>query len=124
MASKFGVEVKCRRSHTELAKQLLYTKVFSDGVFASVWGLQHETDGLEAYKATLEPGSTVQDVGIYMIVIVVIVAFWEHLQMTSLLTTLVTLYELLRLNVHMRTNGNDWNSHNVILLSGLHLSLL
>ena len=65
-ASKFGIVVKRRRNHTALAKQLLYTKVFSDGVSALVWGQQHEADALQAYKATLGSGSTVRDAGIYI----------------------------------------------------------
>ena len=65
-ASKFRVVVKHRRNHTALVKQLLYTKVFSDGMSALVWGQQHEADALEAYKLTLESGSTLRDASIYI----------------------------------------------------------
>ena len=58
-ASKFEMVIKCRRNHTALVKQLLYTKVYNGGVSALVWGQQHEADAFDAYKTTLGSDFTV-----------------------------------------------------------------
>jgi hypothetical protein len=65
-ASKFGIIIKRRRNHTALVKQLLYTKAYSGGVAALVWGQQHEPDALDAYKGTLGSDFSVREAGIYL----------------------------------------------------------
>ena len=62
-ASKFGTVIKCRRNHTNLAQQLLYPKV-TGPIFALIWGQQHESDALEAYRTTLHSSFTVNQVEI------------------------------------------------------------
>ena len=46
-------------------------------VFHCSWGQQHEADAIEAYRTTLGPGVSIQDVG----VLSAIVGSLEHLRM-------------------------------------------
>ena len=62
-ASKFCTVIKYRRNHTSLAQHLLYPEV-TGPVLALIWGHQHESNALEAYRLTLDSSCTINQVGV------------------------------------------------------------
>lgn len=65
-ASKFGLVIKRCRNHTSLAKQLLYHPVCSAKVLALLWGQQHESDALSAYRFSLSCGLSLMNAGFFV----------------------------------------------------------
>lgn len=65
-ASNFGLVIKRQRNHPSLAKQVLYKRPTGSGVASLMWGQQHESDALEAYRKTLSSENTLKEAGIFI----------------------------------------------------------
>ena len=65
-ASNFGLIARRQRNHSSLAKQMLYKRFSTSTVAAIMWGQQHESDALNAYKKSLKPDTSLGEAGVFI----------------------------------------------------------